>query len=65
MFHERRVSRLLTGLVSTTLLGMLLTSCSQTAAPEPTIIQRAQRETVAPPAEWIPRQRLLLDEAPP
>ena len=49
MFHGRRVSRLLTGLVSTTLLGVLLMSCSQTAAPEPTIIQRAQGETVAPP----------------
>jgi hypothetical protein len=30
--------------------GLGLSSCSQTAAPEPTIIQRAQGETVAPPA---------------
>lgn len=32
------------------LAGLLLASCSQTAAPGPNIIQRAQGETLAPPA---------------
>jgi hypothetical protein len=50
MIHGRKVSKLVTGLVSATLVGSLLAGCSQTAAPEPTIIQRAQGETVAPPA---------------
>jgi len=49
MFHGRKVSRLLTGLVSATLVGALLTGCAQTEAPAPSIIQRAQGETVAPP----------------
>jgi hypothetical protein len=50
MFHGTRVSQILTGIMSATLLAALLAGCSQTAAPEPTIIQRAQGETVAAPA---------------
>jgi hypothetical protein len=50
MIHGNKVSKLVTGLVSATLVGSLLAGCSQTAAPAPTIIQRAQGETVAPPA---------------
>jgi len=41
--------RLAGGLVSVLLCGFLLVGCSQTAAPEPNIIQRAQGETPAPP----------------
>jgi|SRR5271167_2952396 hypothetical protein len=50
MFQGCKVSRLLTGIAIATFCGSLLSSCSQTAAPEPTIIQRAQGETVAAPA---------------
>jgi hypothetical protein len=46
---NHRSIKLATGLVSATLAGWLLASCSQTAAPEPNIIQRAQGETPAPP----------------
>jgi hypothetical protein len=49
MIHGSKVSRLVTGLVAATLVGSMLTACSQTAAPEPSIIQRAQGETPAPP----------------
>jgi len=38
-----------TGLLSALLAGFLLAGCSQTAAPQPNIIQRAQGETPAPP----------------
>ncbi len=50
MIWGRKVSTLLAGVASITLAGVLLPGCSQTAAPEPNIIQRAQGETVAPPA---------------
>jgi hypothetical protein len=50
MTHRNRGMKLVTGLVSATLAGWLLASCSQTAAPEPNIIQRVQGETAAPPA---------------
>ncbi len=36
-------------LISTALLAFLLAGCSQTAAPAPNIIERAQGETAAPP----------------
>jgi hypothetical protein len=49
MIHGTNGSKLVTGLVSTMLAGLLLAGCSQTAAPEPSIIQRMQGETVAPP----------------
>jgi hypothetical protein len=49
MIGGSRNSKLLTGLVSAMLAGLLLASCSQTAAPGPNIIQRAQGETPAPP----------------
>jgi hypothetical protein len=42
--------RLATRLISATLATALLAGCSQTAAPAPNIIQRAQGETPAPPA---------------
>ncbi|MGD1098204.1 MAG: DUF3313 domain-containing protein [Bryobacteraceae bacterium] len=41
--------KLATGLLSAFLTGSLLAGCSQTAAPEPSIIQRAQGEAPAPP----------------
>ena len=49
MIYGSKVSKLLTGLAGATLIASLLAGCSQTAAPEPNIIQRAQGETVAPP----------------
>jgi Protein of unknown function (DUF3313) len=49
MNYESRNMKLATGLLSVVLAGWLLAGCSQTAAPEPSIIQRAQGETPAPP----------------
>ncbi len=49
MTHRSRGIKLATSLLSVTLAGWLLASCSQTAAPEPNAIQRAQGETPAPP----------------
>ena len=49
MTHRSRSMKLATGLLSATLAGWLLASCSQTAAPQPNIIQRVQGETPAPP----------------
>jgi Protein of unknown function (DUF3313) len=49
MNHKRRNMVLATVLSSVFLAGWLLTGCSQTAAPEPNVIQRAQGETAAPP----------------
>jgi Protein of unknown function (DUF3313) len=42
-------AKLATGLLSVLLAGFLLSACSQTAAPEPNIIQRAEGEKPAPP----------------
>ncbi len=47
--HRNRGMKLATSLLSVTLAGWVLASCSQTAAPQPNIIQRAQGETAAPP----------------
>jgi Protein of unknown function (DUF3313) len=49
MNYESRNLKLATGLLSVLLTGLLLAGCSQTAAPSPSIIQRVQGETVAPP----------------
>jgi len=49
MNHKLGNMNFLTGLLSATLAGWLLASCSQTAAPQPNIIQRVQGETPAPP----------------
>jgi hypothetical protein len=49
MNHKSRKTKLSAGLLSAILAGWLLAGCSQTAAPEPSIIQRAQGETPAPP----------------
>jgi hypothetical protein len=49
MTFGKIVSRVATGLASAMLLGSLLTGCSQTAAPEPSIVERAKGETPAPP----------------
>ena len=49
MFLVRTLSKLATGFLVVSLFASLLTGCSQTAAPEPSIIQRAQGETPAPP----------------
>jgi hypothetical protein len=50
MNHKNRNVKIAVGLLSAVLGGSFLAACSQTAAPEPNIIQRAQGETVAPPA---------------
>jgi len=50
MNQRSKNMKLVTGLLFAALAGGLLASCSQTAAPEPSIIQRAQGETPAPPA---------------
>ncbi len=49
MNHKSKNMKLATGLLSVALAGWLLAGCSQTAAPEPSIIQRVQGETPAPP----------------
>src|SRR6266849_1763198 len=49
MNHESKNMQLATGLLSVALAGWLLAGCSQTAAPEPSIIQRVQGETPAAP----------------
>src|SRR5271168_5170349 len=49
MDHKSSSSKLTASLVSLALAGTLLASCSQTAAPQPNIIQRVQGETPAPP----------------
>ena len=49
MNHKSSNMKLTAGLLSVMLAGWLLAGCSQTAAPEPSIIQRAQGETPAPP----------------
>jgi hypothetical protein len=48
--HSDKNVKFAAGLLSAVLAGWLMASCSQTAAPEPNIIQRAQGETPAPPA---------------
>jgi len=47
--HKSRNMKLAAGLLSLMLAGWLVAGCSQTAAPGPSIIQRAQGETPAPP----------------
>ena len=42
-------AKVMTGLCSALVVGWLLTACSQTAAPGPNIIQRAEGEQAAPP----------------
>jgi hypothetical protein len=49
MDYKSRKIRAATSLLPAILVGFLLAACSQTAAPEPNIIQRAQGETPAPP----------------
>jgi Protein of unknown function (DUF3313) len=49
MNHESRNMKLTTGLLSVVLAGWLVAGCSQTAAPQPNIIQRVQGDTSAPP----------------
>jgi Protein of unknown function (DUF3313) len=49
VFHGRKAGQLITGLMAASMLASLLAGCSQTAAPEPSIIQRAEGETAAPP----------------
>jgi Protein of unknown function (DUF3313) len=50
MIKERKWQKSAIGLLSVLLAGLLLAGCSQTAAPEPNIIQRATGETAAAPA---------------
>jgi hypothetical protein len=50
MNHKSRNIKATASLLSAVLAGILLTACSQTSAPAPNIIQRAQGETPAPPA---------------
>lgn len=47
--HKSSYLKPATGLLSVMLAGWLFAACSQTAAPGPNIIQRAQGETPAPP----------------
>jgi hypothetical protein len=50
MIKERKWQKSAIGLLSVLVAGLLLAGCSQTAAPEPNIIQRATGETAAAPA---------------
>jgi Protein of unknown function (DUF3313) len=51
MNHKSAYIKSATGLLSAAVLaGLLVSACSQTAAPEPNIIQRAEGEKPAPPA---------------
>jgi hypothetical protein len=49
MDHKSSSSKLTASLVSLALAGTLLAGCSQTAAPAPSVMQRVQGETPAPP----------------
>jgi hypothetical protein len=49
MLRRKTFSTLMTGLSSIALLGSMLTACSQTAAPGPSIVQRAEGEKPAAP----------------
>ncbi len=49
MNNSAKNLKLVTGFASVILAGWLLAGCSQTAAPAPNIIERAQGETAAPP----------------
>ena len=49
MNHKGSYVKLATGLASAVLAGWLLAGCSQTAAPGPNIVQRAEGETPAAP----------------
>ncbi|MFZ1887439.1 MAG: DUF3313 family protein [Candidatus Binataceae bacterium] len=49
MIRERGNMKSTIGLLSVLVAGLLLAGCSQTAAPEPNLIQRASGETPAPP----------------
>src|SRR5260221_5298246 len=47
--HQLKPRNFLASVAAAALLTALLAGCSQTAAPEPSIIQRAQGEAPAPP----------------
>ena len=49
MMHKSSIAKLASTLLSVVLAASLLAGCSQTAAPGPSIIERAQGETPAPP----------------
>jgi hypothetical protein len=49
MDHKSKRLKVTASLMSLTLAGALLAGCSQTAAPAPSIMQRVQGETPAPP----------------
>jgi Protein of unknown function (DUF3313) len=49
MDHKSSSSKLTASIMSLALAGALLAGCSQTAAPAPSIMQRVQGETPAPP----------------
>jgi len=65
MNHKHSYMQLATGLVSAILAGYLLAGCSQTAAPAPNIIQRAEGETPAapPPSGFLGSDYSLLQAA--
>jgi hypothetical protein len=50
MNHQSSRGKVAAGFLSIVVAGVLLSSCAQTVAPGPSIIQRAQGETPAPPA---------------
>jgi hypothetical protein len=47
--ETKKLTAIASRMLAVTFLGLLLAGCSQTAAPEPSLIQRAQGETPAPP----------------
>jgi len=49
MQQTTKLTAIASRMLAVTFLGLLLAGCSQTAAPEPSLIQRAQGETPAPP----------------
>lgn len=49
MNRKSKDNKATASLLSILLAGLLLAGCSQTVAPEPNVIQRAQGETPAPP----------------
>src|SRR5690242_18884999 len=67
MKNQRSYIKLATGLASALLAGWVLTGCSQTTAPEPNVIQRAEGEkpAVPTPSGFLGTDYSLLQPAAP
>jgi len=65
MNRKNKHIKVTASLFSVLLAGLLLTGCSQTAAPEPNIVQRVQGETpaVPPPSGFLGKDYSLLQPA--